>query len=119
MYISDLGLKRHITNQKSPDLGHSLENIVFFEFKKRGNRVYIGSGENSEVDFIAKGDEGVRYYQVTASMLEKTTVELELKALNRIRDNYPKTILTLDDYSIGDYEGIKVENILSWLLDGH
>ena len=53
----------------------------------------------------------------TASMTEETTFEREMAPLKAIRDNYTKTVITLDPYTSGNYEGIHVINAIDWLLD--
>ena len=115
-YIVDLGIRRHLLPRKHYDLGFSLENIIFFELLRRGYKVYIGKVGSTEVDFVAKKNERVHYFQVTASMTEESTFEREIRPLRSIDDNYRKTILTLDRLTIGDYEGIEVANAVDWLL---
>ena len=70
----------------------------------------------AEVDFVAKKDNVISYYQVTASLTEQTTFEREIGPLKKINDNYPKKILTLDRFTLGNYEGIEVLNAVDWLL---
>lgn len=115
MYIVDLGLRRHMLSRKEYDLGYSLENVVFLELIRRGYTVSVGKVGSAEVDFVARKSECTSYYQVTASMTEKATFEREIAPLRIIKDNYPKTILTLDRFSLGDYEGIEVVNVVDWL----
>ncbi|RAQ30090.1 ATPase [Hydrogeniiclostridium mannosilyticum] len=115
-YMVDLGLRSHILPKKRYDLGFSLENIVFFELLRRGYQVNIGKVGNAEVDFVARKDDDIIYYQVTADMTAEETFERELKPLRLIKDNYEKTVLTLDKFTIGNYEGIKVVNAIDWLL---
>lgn len=116
-YIADLGLRRHLLQRRNYDLGFSLENLVFLELKRRGYRINVGKLGQLEVDFIAqKGDERV-YYQVTADMTDAMTFERELAPLRKIRDHYPKVVLTLDRFTPGNYDGIEVKNITDWLLD--
>lgn len=115
-YIVDLGIRRHLLPRKHYDLGFSLENIIFFELLRRGYKVYIGKVGSTEVDFVAKKNEKVHYFQVTASMTEESTFDREIRPLRSINDNYRKTILTLDRLTIGDYEGIEVVNAVDWLL---
>lgn len=119
MYIVDLGLRRHLLSRKEYDLGFSLENIVFLELIRRGYEVNVGKVGNTEVDFVAKKNDRISYYQVTASMTEKTTFEREMAPLRAIADNYPKTVLTLDRFTIGDYDGIEVVNVVDWLGFAH
>ncbi|MDO5123138.1 MAG: ATP-binding protein [Eubacteriales bacterium] len=115
-YMVDLGLRSHILPKQRYDLGFSMENIVFFELLRRGYQVNIGKVGNTEVDFVARKDDDIIYYQVTADMTAEETFERELKPLRFIKDNYEKIVLTLDKFTIGNYEGIKVVNVIDWLL---
>lgn len=117
LYIVDLGLRRHLVARKNYDLGFSLENTVCLELMRRGYEVYVGKVGKAEVDFIARHGDEVHYYQVTASMTEQTTFDREIAPLRAISDNYPKTILTLDRFTMGNYDGIKVTNAIDWLLE--
>ncbi len=114
-YIVDLGLRNHILPRSNYDLGFSIENIVYFELLRRGYQVNIGKYGAAEVDFVARKRDEIAYYQVTASMTAPETFEHEMRPLRSIRDNYEKTVLTLDRFSTGNYEGIRVVNIIDWL----
>ena len=116
MYIVDLGLRRHLLSRQRYDLGFSLENIIFFELLRKGYSVNIGKVGITEVDFIARKNENIHYYQVTASMLDESTFNREMAPLRNINDNYPKTIITLDRFTLGNYDGIEVVNAIDWLL---
>lgn len=117
MYIVDLGLRRHLLARQRYDLGFSLENIIYFELLRRGYSVNIGKVGAAEIDFVARKNDNVSYYQVTASMTEESTFEREMLPLKGITDNYPKTVITLDRFTLGNYEGIEVVNAVDWLLD--
>lgn len=117
-YVVDLGLKNILqTNKVDADLGHKMENVVYFELLRRGGEVYVGKSEDNEVDFVVKKCDGqLEYYQVAYTVNDEKTLERELSSLRRIRDNYPKYLLTTDfDNSIID--GIKKINLIDWLLD--
>jgi len=116
-YMVDLGLRNYILPGRVYDLGFSLENIVYFELLRRGYRVNIGKIGNTEVDFVARKNDEIIYYQVTADMTSEETFEREMRPLKQIRDNYEKNILTLDKFSVGNYEGIKVINAVDWLME--
>ncbi len=116
-YISDLGLRHHIVTKKNYDLGFSLENTVFLELKRRGYKINIGKVGKTEVDFVTEKNKSKVYFQVTASMTDEKTFEREIKPLKNIKDNYPKIILTLDRFTLGDYDGIIVRNVIDWLLE--
>lgn len=116
-YIVDLGLRNYILPRKNYDLGFSIENIVYFELLRRGYKVNIGKYANSEVDFVTQKNGVLTYYQVTADMTNQSTFEREMTPLKNIKDNYEKIVLTLDKFSVGNYEGIKVINLIDWLLE--
>ena len=116
MYIVDLGLRRHLLACREYDLGYSLENTVFLELIRRGYTVNVGKIGSAEIDFVARKNERTFYYQVMASMTEKSTFDREMAPLRALSDNYPKTILTLDRFALGDYDGIEVINAVDWLL---
>lgn len=116
-YIVDTGLRQMLLSQGSADLGHLIENVVYLELCRRGFRVNIGKLAQQEVDFVASGPEGITYYQVAASVLDEGTLRRELEPLERIDDNYPKILLTLDEIGSGsDHNGIRQLNLLTWLL---
>lgn len=114
-YIVDLGLRNHILPRKNYDLGFSIENIVYFELRRRNYKVNIGKVGTTEVDFVAQKQGVITYFQVTADMQNETTFEREMTLLRNIRDNYEKIVLTLDRFTLGNYEGIKVINLIDWL----
>lgn len=115
-YMVDLGLRNHILPRRSYDLGFSLENIIYFELLRRGYKINVGKVGNTEVDFIAQKQGILTYYQVTADMTAPDTFEREMKPLRSIRDNYEKIVLTLDRYTLGNYDGIRVVHAIDWLL---
>ncbi len=117
MYIVDLGLRTHILPRKHYDLGFSIENIVYFELLRRGYKVNIGRYGVAEVDFVAQKQGVLTYYQITADMTAEETFERELRPLRGIQDNYEKIVLTLDRFTLGNYDGIKVLNVVDWLLE--
>ena len=115
-YIADTGLRRYMLPKKSYDIGFTLENIIYLELCRRGYKVYVGKNGVKEVDFVAKKNDVIEYFQVTASMIDEKTFNREITPLNNIRDHYLKTILTLDRFSPGNYNGIIVENAVDWLM---
>lgn len=117
-YIVDTGLRSLLLSSQSQDVGHIIENIVYLELVRRGYQVHIGKLAEKEIDFIVKTPEGLVYYQVSASVLEESTLKRELAPLQAIQDNYPKTLLTLDLIGSGaSHEGIKQVYLLDWLVD--
>lgn len=115
-YIVDIGLRNYLLGFRNRDSGHALENIVYFELLRRGYDVSVGKIDNMEVDFIASNAEERKYFQVTESMQSEEVRKRELAPLQRIRDNYEKTVLSLDPGLDSSYEGIKSQNLIEWLL---
>ena len=116
-YIADTGLRNIILGFRNIDEGHLLENVVYLELLRRGYRVNIGKTLDYEVDFIAENPNEIKYYQVTQSLKESSVLERELRSLESIQDNYEKIILTMDRTINKDYNGIKVINIIDFLLE--
>ncbi len=121
-YIADTGLRSIISTSRSNDFGHVLENIVYLELRRRYSKVMIGKSDRDEVDFVVENSDlegnSYIYVQVSATVLDPATLERELKPFKGIHDNYPKLLLTLDDFFVNsNYEGIIHKNIIDWLLD--
>ena len=112
----DMGIRNHILPRKRYDLGFTIENIVYLELSRRGGKVNIGKYGSTEVDFVTQKEGVLTYYQVTADMTAEETFEREMRPLRSIQDNYEKIVLTLDRFSLGNYDGIKVVNVIDWLL---
>ena len=117
-YVVDLGLKNIIqTNSPYTDLGHKLENVVYFELLRRGGEVYAGRSQKGEVDFVVKKPSGVtEYYQVAYTVNDEKTLKRELSSLIEIKDSYPKYLLTMD-FDNANIDGIQKINVIDWLLN--
>lgn len=115
-YIVDIGLRNYLLGYRNRDTGHVLENIVYFELLKRGYDIAVGKINQLEIDFIAtKADEKL-YVQVTESMISESVRKRELTPLEKVNDNYEKIILSLDNETMS-YNGIKLYNIMDWLIE--
>ena len=117
-YIVDTGMRNALLGRKETDFGHVLENIVFFELMRRNNTVSIGMQNGFEVDFVADSPGGRKYYQVAATVLDENTLKRELRPLEAIEDNYEKTLLTMDRGMSTVANGIRVVNVVDFLLGG-
>lgn len=114
-YVVDQGLRRARGFSNVDAIDQMLENIVFMELLRRGYRVTVGKMGDREIDFIAERD-GIReYYQVAYLLASEATVEREFSALEAISDNYPKYVLTLDEFP-RNRNGIRGVNLIEWLL---
>ena len=117
-YIVDIGLRNFLLGFRNRDSGHAIENVVYFELLRRGYDVAIGKIDNQEVDFIATTADDKLYIQVTESMQSEDVRKRELAPLQKIRDNYEKSVLSLEPGLDASYDGIKSLNLVDWLLDG-
>ncbi len=116
-YVVDLGLRNiATTNKYDTDLGHKLENVVYFELFRRGGKVYVGKHNDKEIDFVVQKPNNEReYYQVAFTVNDEKTFMREISAFKNIKDNYPKYLLTLD-YDNSNIDGIQKLNVVDWLL---
>jgi predicted AAA+ superfamily ATPase len=114
-YVVDIGLRYFLLGNKGVDIGHILENVVYLELLRRGFEVFVCKVGTYEVDFIALNENGVQYYQVSASVRNKETLLNELRPLEKISDHNPKYLITLDDDPSVSYNGIRQINILDFL----
>lgn len=118
-YVADLGMREMLLGRgRRSDIGHLLENVVYLELLRRGFQVYVGHLTGGEVDFVAVSPIEIIYYQISVTTLDENILARELSPLQKIPDNYPKFLLTLDDVlATADYDGIKKVNVLDWLLE--
>ena len=116
-YLADTGIRNIILGYRNIDEGHLLENIVYLELVRRGYKVSIGKSMNYEVDFVAENINTIKYYQVTRSLVNDEVKQRELRSLESIKDNYEKIILTMDKTINKDFNGIKVINLIDFLLE--
>lgn len=116
-YIVDLGFRNMLLGYRDVDRGHILENIVFLELIRRHYRVFIGKIGDTEIDFLAEKPNEKIYIQVTESLVSPKTRERELRPLLSINDNYEKIILTFDRDFIISENGIKIINVIDWLIE--
>lgn len=117
-YLGDLGFRHLLLGRDQTDLGHRVENLVYLELLRRYTEVRVGRVGDLEIDFVAERDGLPHYYQVALTVLDESTLARELAPLKRLPNNYPKTLLTLDRIGVGDYEGIRHENLIEWLAAG-
>ena len=115
-YISDTGIRNIILGFRNINEGHLLENVVYLELLRRGYKVSIGKNYEYEVDFVAENPNEIIYLQVSLSISDEKVRDREIRSLENIKDNYEKIILTMDKTINQDFNGIKVMNIIDWLL---
>lgn len=116
-YIVDIGLRNYLLGFLDMDTGHVLENVVYFELLRRGYNTAIGKVGNTTVDFVVSNANEKIYYQVTQTMISEQIKERELRPMMQIRDNYEKIVLTMDKVFAASVDGVKIINLIDWLLD--
>lgn len=116
-YLVDPAFRRLLLNDTGRDTGHILENIIYLELLRRGNKVFVGQLPGGEIDFVCENEEGFSYYQVALSTLDEQVLARELAPLYAISDQYPKYLLTLDEITpTASYNGIRKLNALEWMM---
>lgn len=114
-YISDLGFRNYLFPALQKDMGSILENIVYSHLRIAGYQVKVGVGSNYEVDFVAEKNNLKQYIQVTYIMPNEKTQEREFGALEKIKDNLPKTVVSMDDLLIVNDIGIHHQHIWNYI----
>lgn len=117
-YFEDVGLRNAIIGFRQADIAQILENIVFKHLLIMGYSVTVGSYDAYEVDFVAEKPNEKKYIQVTYTMKDEQTMQRETASLLKIKDNYPKYIISMDELPVSNIEGIIQMNIRTFLLAG-
>lgn len=113
-YLADASLKYCIMGFNPKSIAAMLENVMYFELKRRGYEVHIGKNETKEIDFVAvRRDERI-YIQVCRNMPDES--DREVANLLEIRDHYPKYVVTLDELACGNINGVKIVHMADFLL---
>lgn len=115
-YLSDTALRYSVLGYDSDTVASMLENIVYLELRVRGYDVYVGKFDNTEIDFVATKQNEKIYIQVSEKIEREETREREYGNLLSISDNYPKYVLRADEFTGGNYEGIKTMHVADFLL---
>ena len=114
-YIADHGIREAIMENNQKNINQVLENIVYFEMLRRGYNVKIGKVDNLEVDFVCKKNDETIYIQVSYLLASEDTKEREFSVLENIKDNYPKYVLSMDEFDMSR-NGIKHVNLIKFLV---
>ena len=113
-YLNDLSFKNYLLGYTASDIGYNLENMVYLQLLHTGYKVYVGNLDKFEIDFIAQKKDKILYLQVAYLLSEQNVVEREFGNLKKIKDNYPKYVVTLDDIQFFDIEGVR--HVRAWEL---
>lgn len=114
-YLADQSIKYALYGFNPTSIASTIESIVFFELKRRGFDVYIGKNADKEIDFVATSRNDKIYVQVCKELPKESDKQIE--NLMKIKDNYPKLVVTLDDYAGGNINGIKIVHLVDFLLN--
>ena len=114
-YIADHGIREAIMENNQKNINQVLENIVYFEILRRGYNVKTGKVDNLEVDFVCKKNDETIYIQVSYLLASEDTKEREFSVLENIKDNYPKYVLSMDEFDMSR-NGIKHMNLIEFLI---
>ena len=114
-YIADHGMREAILGSNQRDINQIFENIIYLELLRKGYNVRVGKVDNLEVDFVCtKGNEKI-YVQVAYLLASSETIEREFTSLEKIDDNYPKYVISMDEFDMSR-NGIKHVNIIDFLI---
>ena len=113
-YLADASLKYCTMGFNPKSIAAMLENIVYFELRRRGYEVYIGKNATKEIDFVAVQRDERIYVQVCRSLPEAS--DREIANLLEIKDHYPKYVVTLDELAGGNINGVKIIHLADFLL---
>ena len=114
-YIADQSIKYALFGFNPTSIASMMENLVFFELKRRGYEVYIGKNGDKEIDFVAVKRDEKQYIQVCRELPKES--DREIANLMAVKDNYPKIVITLDNYASGNVNGIKIVHLADFLLN--
>jgi len=114
-YVADHGIREAIFGGNMKDINLVLENIVYMELLRRGYSVTVGKVHDKEIDFVCENKNEKLYVQVAYLLASEETIKREFDVLTEVRDNFPKYVVTLDEFDMSR-DGIKHRNIREFLL---
>ena len=115
-YVADHGVREAVFGGNRKDINLVLENIVYMELLRRGYTVTIGKAGDQEIDFVCEDQDNKLYVQVAYLLAPEDTIQREFGVYGRIRDNFPKYVVTLDEFDMSR-DGIRHRNIRDFLLE--
>ena len=114
-YVADHGIREAVFGGNMKDINLVLENIVYMELLRRGYTVTVGKAGDKEIDFVCEDQGNKLYVQVAYLLATEDTIQREFGVYGRVRDNFPKYVVTLDEFDMSR-NGIKHRNIRDFLL---
>ena len=114
-YVADHGIREAVFGGNKKDINLVLENIVYMELLRRGYSVTVGKVGSKEIDFVCEDHGNKLYVQVAYLLASEDTIQREFGVYDHVRDNFPKYVVTLDEFDMSR-DGIKHRNIRDFLL---
>jgi len=114
-YFEDLGLRNAISGYNIQDISKLIENAVFQQMIRMGFNVYVGKTGDKEIDFVCERQGEKMYIQCAYLLADEQTIQREFGNLLLIKDNYPKYVVTMDDFKGSTHQGIIHSNLREFL----
>ena len=115
-YFTDIGLRNSIIGFRLQDIANIYENIVYNHISRLGYDITIGKLKDKEIDFVCKKNNEKVYIQVTYILSDQKVIDREFGNLLKIKDNFPKIVISSDKFKVQTYQGIKHINIIDFLM---
>lgn len=116
-FFNDIGMRNALIGYRVSDISKILENIVFLHLKSAGYQITVGKDRTKEIDFVARKKSELLYVQVCYLLKERSTIEREFGNLLKIKNNYPKIVVSMDKTSKASYEGIEHFHVKDFCLN--
>ena len=116
-YVTDHGFNQVFNGRNLTNVSRTIENIVYVELLREGYDVTVGKIGDFEIDFVAKKHKSKVYIQVTYSLSSDETIEREFRPLLKVKDNYPKYVISTDKFDFSR-EGVIHQNLIDFLVNG-
>ena len=116
-YFENNGIRNAVAGYQPGDDAKLLENIVYNQLLYKGYEVKTGWLETEEIDFIATKNNETHYLQVALQLNTEKTIDREFGNLLKIKDNYPKMVVTMDEQVKNTYKGIPLVTLRDFLLN--
>lgn len=116
-YFENMGIRNVIIGYRLQDRAKILENIVYNHLLYRGYNLKVGMSASSKIDFVCEKGAEKLYVQVTLKLENEATIEREFGNLLKVQDNYPKIVVSEDDFRGNSYQGIKHVFIRDFLVN--
>lgn len=116
-FFNDIGMRNALIGYKATDISKILENIVFLHLKVAGYKITIGKDRTKEIDFVARKKNELLYIQVCYILEKQSTIDREFGNLQKIKNNYPKIVVSMDKTSKATFNGIKHIHIKDFCKD--